>query len=72
MTLVGAPEHPHASPDVDNLIFKRGAIGGSLIGGIAKTQKMLSFCAEKGRDRRCRADPVQQIDAACAGCSAVT
>jgi uncharacterized zinc-type alcohol dehydrogenase-like protein len=45
MCLVGAPEHAHPSPSVMNLIFKRRAIAGSLIGGIAETQEMLDFCA---------------------------
>ena len=48
MVLVGVPEHPHPSPSVANLIFKRRAIAGSLIGGIAETQEMLDFCAEHG------------------------
>jgi len=48
MTLVGVPEHPHPSPSVGNLIFKRRAIAGSLIGGIAETQEMLDFCKEHG------------------------
>lgn len=48
MTLVGVPEHPHPSPNVAALIFRRRAIAGSLIGGIAETQEMLDFCAEKG------------------------
>jgi protein-L-isoaspartate O-methyltransferase len=48
LVLVGVPEHPHPSPSVANLIFKRRAIAGSLIGGIAETQEMLDFCAEKG------------------------
>ncbi|PZU58769.1 MAG: zinc-binding dehydrogenase [Sphingobium sp.] len=48
MTLVGVPEHPHPSPQVMNLIFKRRALAGSLIGGIAETQEMLDFCAEHG------------------------
>jgi uncharacterized zinc-type alcohol dehydrogenase-like protein len=46
LTLVGAPEHPHPSPTVFNLIFGRRSIAGSLIGGIAETQEMLDFCAE--------------------------
>ncbi|TWI46298.1 putative zinc-type alcohol dehydrogenase-like protein [Pseudomonas duriflava] len=46
MTLVGAPESPHPSPSVFNLIFKRRRLAGSLIGGIAETQEMLDFCAE--------------------------
>ncbi|HEY3520535.1 MAG TPA: NAD(P)-dependent alcohol dehydrogenase [Rhodanobacteraceae bacterium] len=48
MCLVGAPEHPHPSPSVFNLIFKRRALAGSLIGGIRETQEMLDFCAEHG------------------------
>jgi len=47
MVLVGAPEHPHPSPSVMNLIFKRRTLAGSLIGGIAETQEMLDFCASK-------------------------
>lgn len=48
MTLVGVPSSPHPSPTVANLIFARRSIGGSLIGGIAETQEMLDFCAERG------------------------
>ena len=48
LTLVGVPEHAHPSPSVATLIFKRRSIAGSLIGGIAETQEMLDFCAEKG------------------------
>lgn len=48
MTLVGAPATPHDSPEVFNLIMKRRAIAGSMIGGIPETQEMLDFCAEHG------------------------
>lgn len=48
LVLVGVPEHAHPSPNVANLIFKRRAIAGSLIGGLPETQEMLDFCAEKG------------------------
>ncbi|SHM06289.1 NAD(P)-dependent alcohol dehydrogenase [Phytopseudomonas punonensis] len=48
MTLVGAPDSPHPSPEVFGLIFKRRRLAGSLIGGIAETQEMLDFCAEHG------------------------
>ncbi|MFN3701978.1 NAD(P)-dependent alcohol dehydrogenase [Thermomonas sp.] len=48
LCLVGVPEHAHPSPSVANLIFKRRAIAGSLIGGIKETQEMLDFCAEHG------------------------
>lgn len=46
MCLVGAPEKPHPSPTVTNLIFRRRALAGSLIGGIKETQEMLDFCAK--------------------------
>jgi uncharacterized zinc-type alcohol dehydrogenase-like protein len=48
LCLVGVPEHAHPSPSVGALIFKRKAIAGSMIGGIAETQEMLDFCAEHG------------------------
>ena len=48
MCLVGAPATPHPSPAVFNLVFKRRAVAGSLIGGIAETQEMLDFCAKHG------------------------
>ena len=34
LCLVGLPDHPHPSPSVGNLIFKRRRIVGSLIGGL--------------------------------------
>jgi len=48
LALVGAPASNHPSPNVFNLIFKRRAIAGSMIGGIPETQEMLDFCAEHG------------------------
>jgi uncharacterized zinc-type alcohol dehydrogenase-like protein len=48
MVLVGAPATPHPSPGIFNLIMKRRALAGSMIGGIAETQEMLDFCAEHG------------------------
>jgi uncharacterized zinc-type alcohol dehydrogenase-like protein len=48
MVLVGAPPTPHPSPQVFNLIAKRRAIAGSMIGGIPETQEMLDFCAQHG------------------------
>ncbi|RMH93793.1 NAD(P)-dependent alcohol dehydrogenase [Lysobacter pythonis] len=48
LVLVGIPEHPHPAPNIAALIFKRRAIAGSLIGGIAETQEMLDFCARHG------------------------
>ncbi len=64
LVLVGVPEHPHPSPDVAPLIFKRRSIAGSLIGGIAETQEMLDFCAEKGIVADIEMIPIQKIDEA--------
>lgn len=64
LVLVGAPEHPHPSPEVMPLIFKRRSIAGSLIGGIAETQEMLDFCAEKGIVADIEMIPIQKIDEA--------
>jgi len=48
LCLVGVPDQAHPAPNVGNLIFKRRAIAGSLIGGIRETQEMLDFCAAHG------------------------
>lgn len=64
LTLVGVPEHPHPSPAISALIFKRRSIAGSLIGGIAETQEMLDFCAEKGIVADVEMIPIQKIDEA--------
>jgi uncharacterized zinc-type alcohol dehydrogenase-like protein len=64
LVLVGVPEIPHPSPDVSPLIFKRRSIAGSLIGGIAETQEMLDFCAEKGIVSEIEMIPIQKIDEA--------
>ena len=64
LCLVGVPEHAHPSPDVGNLIFKRRAIAGSLIGGLPETQEMLDFCAERGIVADIEMIPIQAIDEA--------
>ena len=62
MTLVGAPEHDHPSPQVFNLIMKRRRLAGSLIGGIAETQEMLDFCGEHGITSDIEIIPMQKIN----------
>ena len=64
MTLVGAPEHDHPSPQVFNLIFKRRRLAGSLIGGLAETQEMLDFCGEHGITSDIEMIPMQSINEA--------
>ena len=62
LCLVGLPDHPHPSPSVGNLIFKRRRIVGSLIGGIKETQEMLDFCAEHAITSDIEIIPIQQIN----------
>ncbi len=64
MALVGAPSTPHPSPAVFNLVFKRRAIAGSLIGGIPETQEMLDFCAEHAITSDIEMINMQDIEAA--------
>jgi uncharacterized zinc-type alcohol dehydrogenase-like protein len=64
MVLVGAPSSPHPSPAVFNLVFKRRAIAGSLIGGIPETQEMLDFCAKHGITSDIEMIRMQDIEAA--------
>jgi uncharacterized zinc-type alcohol dehydrogenase-like protein len=64
MTLVGAPEHDHPSPQVFNLIMKRRRLAGSLIGGIAETQEMLDFCGQHGITSDIEMIPMQSINQA--------
>jgi len=64
MVLVGVPEHPHPSPSVGALIFRRRSVAGSLIGGIQETQEMLDFCAERGIVSDVEVIPIQAINTA--------
>ncbi len=64
LCLVGAPEHPHPSPGVGGLIFRRRSIAGSLIGGLAETQEMLDFCAENEIVSDVEIIPAQAIEEA--------
>ncbi|MBV8061354.1 MAG: NAD(P)-dependent alcohol dehydrogenase [Alphaproteobacteria bacterium] len=64
MCMVGVPEHPHPSPFVGNLIFRRRALAGSLIGGIKETQEMLDFCAEHNIVSDIEVIPMQDINKA--------
>jgi uncharacterized zinc-type alcohol dehydrogenase-like protein len=60
---VGAP--PEASPVQSfSLIMGRKTLAGSLIGGIAETQEMLDFCAEKKIGADVEVIPIQKIDQA--------
>jgi uncharacterized zinc-type alcohol dehydrogenase-like protein len=63
LVLVGAPPEPmpvHAF----SLIMGRRTFAGSLIGGIAETQEMLDYCAEKKITADVEVIPVQKINEA--------
>lgn len=64
LVLVGAPDQPHPTPNVMNMIFGRKQIAGSLIGGLPETQEMLDFCAEHGITASIEMIRIQDIDAA--------
>ncbi len=64
MTLVGVPDTDHPALKVGGLIFKRRALAGSLIGGIAETQEMLDFCAAHGIVSEIELIPMQKINEA--------
>jgi len=64
MCLVGAPETPHPSPTIANLIFRRASIAGSLIGGLKETQEMLDFCAKHHILSDIELIPIQKINEA--------
>lgn len=64
MCLIGVPDHPHPSPNITNLIFKRRAIAGSLIGGLKETQEMLDFCAKNHILAEIELIPIQKINEA--------
>jgi alcohol dehydrogenase (NADP+) len=63
MVQVGAPEHPMPIAAFD-VIFKRRAFAGSLIGGIPETQEMLDFCAAHNITSDIELIPIQQINTA--------
>jgi uncharacterized zinc-type alcohol dehydrogenase-like protein len=63
MVLVGVPPEPHPSPTY-GLFMARRSLSGSAIGGIAETQEMLDFCAERGIVSDIEMISMSQIDEA--------
>jgi len=63
MTLVGAPEKPHAVAAF-SLIMKRRSLSGSNIGGIAETQEMLDFCGKHNITADVEVIPIQKVNEA--------
>jgi uncharacterized zinc-type alcohol dehydrogenase-like protein len=64
LVLVGAPERPHPSPTVFNMILQRRGVHGSLIGGIKETQEMLDFCGKHGITSDIEKIPMSKINEA--------
>ena len=64
LVLVGAPEHPHPSPTIFQLLFGRRSLAGSGIGGIPETQEMLDFCAANNITSDIELIPIQKINEA--------
>ena len=63
LALVGAPPEP-APVSAFSLIMARRQLAGSLIGGIAETQEMLDFCADKGITCDVELIPISKINEA--------
>src|ERR687898_1422218 len=63
MTLVGAPDKPHAVAAF-SLVFKRRSLSGSLIGGVAETQEMLDFCGKHNITADVEVIPIQKVNEA--------
>jgi uncharacterized zinc-type alcohol dehydrogenase-like protein len=63
MTLVGAPDKPHAVAAF-SLIFKRRSLSGSNIGGIEETQEMLDFCGTNNITADVEVIPIQKVNEA--------
>jgi alcohol dehydrogenase (NADP+) len=63
LTIVGAPEKPHAI-SAFGLIFGRRSFSGSLIGGIAETQEMLDFCGKNNITADVEVIPIQKVNEA--------
>jgi alcohol dehydrogenase (NADP+) len=60
---VGLPDQP-PTINMGNLLFKRRALSGSIIGGMKETQEMLDYCAEHGITSDVEVIPIQQINEA--------
>jgi uncharacterized zinc-type alcohol dehydrogenase-like protein len=63
MALVGLPDKP-PTITAGNLIFKRAALSGSIIGGMPETQQMLDYCGEKNITADVEVIPIQKVNEA--------
>ena len=60
---VGLPDRPPVI-NMGNLLFKRRALSGSIIGGMAETQEMLDYCAEHNIVSDIEIIPIQKVNEA--------
>ena len=60
---VGLPDQPPVI-HMGNLLFRRRALSGSIIGGMPETQEMLDYCAEHNIVSDVEVIPIQQINEA--------
>jgi len=63
LTIVGAPEKPHAV-SAFGLLLGRRSLSGSPIGGIAETQEMLDFCGKRNITADVEVIPIQKVNEA--------
>jgi uncharacterized zinc-type alcohol dehydrogenase-like protein len=63
LVLVGIPPDP-VPVNASHLVAPRRQLAGSLIGGIAETQEMLDFCADRGIASDIELIPIDQINEA--------
>jgi uncharacterized zinc-type alcohol dehydrogenase-like protein len=63
LTIVGAPEKPHAV-SAFSLLFGRRNLSGSIIGGIPETQEMLDFCGTHNITADVEVIPIQKVNEA--------
>ena len=61
MALVGLPDQPPVITP-GNLVFKRAALSGSIIGGMPETQEMLDYCGEHNIAAEIEIIPIQKIN----------
>jgi uncharacterized zinc-type alcohol dehydrogenase-like protein len=61
MALVGLPDTPPVL-NPGNLIFKRAALSGSIIGGMPETQEMLDYCGQHNITADVEIIPMNQIN----------
>jgi len=63
ITLVGAPDKPHAVSGFA-LLSQRRSVSGSTIGGLAETQEMLDFCGKHNVTADVEVIPMQKVNEA--------